>query len=147
MVVWSDRFTQMISVILRHMDTSECLVLEADYETLLCRFARARARGRGSWHAPFGSGHHVPGQSVEPHALACFTPGQRRGRATPCHWRPRVEHHPAQHEELRKQVAACPDATIAEHTEQWNASHSTCFSPSTVGRAIRRLALTRKKSH
>jgi transposase len=54
---------------------------------------------------------------------------------------------PAQADELRAQVAACPDATIAEHTEQWNTSHRTALSPSTVGRAIRRLNLTRKKSH
>jgi transposase len=60
---------------------------------------------------------------------------------------PKLSLPPAQDQELRAQVAACPDATIAEHTEQWNAAHGTTLSPSTVGRAIRRLALTRKKSH
>ena len=53
----------------------------------------------------------------------------------------------SQDEELRAQVAACPDATLGEHTERWNAVHGTSLSQSTVGRAIRRLELTRKKSH
>lgn len=53
---------------------------------------------------------------------------------------------PTQDEELQAQVASFPDATIAEHTERWNAAHSTSLSPSTVGRAIRCLGLVRKKS-
>lgn len=52
----------------------------------------------------------------------------------------------AHHEELRAQVAAFPDATLAEHTERWNAAHQTSLSQSTLGRAIRRLGLLRKKS-
>lgn len=52
---------------------------------------------------------------------------------------------PAQETELRAQVAAAPDATLAAHAAQWNATHGTTLSPSTIGRAIRRLAITRKK--
>ena len=53
---------------------------------------------------------------------------------------------PAQDEEVRVQVAACPDATLAEHAARWNGTHGTSLSQSTMGRAIRRLGLPRKKS-
>ena len=52
---------------------------------------------------------------------------------------------PALAQALRDQVTAFPDATLAKHTQRWNATHTTSLSPSTVGRAIRRLQLTRKK--
>jgi len=52
---------------------------------------------------------------------------------------------PAQEALLRAQVAAMPDATLAEHTAQWNASQGVTLSPSTLRRAITRLGLTRKK--
>jgi transposase len=52
----------------------------------------------------------------------------------------------AQDDELRAQVAAFPDAIIAEHAERWNAAHATSISQWTMGRAIRRLDLSRKKS-
>jgi transposase len=51
----------------------------------------------------------------------------------------------AQETELRAQVEAMPDATIPEHTQRWNATHATTLSQWTLGRAIRRLGLTRKK--
>jgi transposase len=51
-----------------------------------------------------------------------------------------------QHQELRAQVAAFPDATLAEHATRWNAAHATTISQWTIGRAIRSLGLTRKKS-
>ena len=53
---------------------------------------------------------------------------------------------PDQHEELRAQVAAFPDATLVEHATRWNAAHATTISQWTIGRAIRLLGLTRKKS-
>ena len=53
---------------------------------------------------------------------------------------------PAREAELRSQVLATPDATIAEHTARWNTTHTTRISQSTMGRAIRRLGLPRKKS-
>ncbi len=46
---------------------------------------------------------------------------------------------------VRRLVAATPDATLAEYTAQWNALHDTPISQWTLGRAIRRLHLTRKK--
>jgi transposase len=51
----------------------------------------------------------------------------------------------AQNEELRTQVATFPDATLAEHATRWHAAHSTNISQWTIGRAIRRLGLSRKK--
>ena len=51
-----------------------------------------------------------------------------------------------QHQQLRAQVAAFPDATLAEHATRWNAAHATTISQWTIGRAIRGLGLTRKKS-
>lgn len=53
---------------------------------------------------------------------------------------------PQHDEELRAQVTAFPDATLAEHAQRWNAARGTSFSQWTVGRAIRRLGLVRKKS-
>jgi transposase len=53
---------------------------------------------------------------------------------------------PDQHEHLRAQVAAFPDATLKEHATHWNATHATTLSQWTIGRAIRGLGLTRKKS-
>lgn len=53
---------------------------------------------------------------------------------------------PEQYEHLRAQVAAFPDATLAEHATRWNAAHSTTISQWTIGRTIRALGLTRKKS-
>jgi transposase len=53
---------------------------------------------------------------------------------------------PDQHQQLRAQVAAFPDATLAEHATRWNAAHATTISQWTIGRAIRLLGLTRKKS-
>jgi transposase len=53
---------------------------------------------------------------------------------------------PALDDAVRAQVAAFPDATLAEHASRWNAEHGTTISQWTIGRAIRRLGLTRKKS-
>ena len=59
---------------------------------------------------------------------------------------PEASFRPALDEELRAQVAAFPDASLPEHAEHWNAAHSTSISHWTIGRAIRRLGLSRKKS-
>jgi len=45
---------------------------------------------------------------------------------------------------LRIQLEACPDATLAEHLQQWNAAHPP-VSQSALVRAIRRVGWTRKK--
>lgn len=45
------------------------------------------------------------------------------------------------------QVLAFPDARLTDHAALWNAAHGTTLSLWSLGRAIRRLELTRKKSH
>jgi|JI10StandDraft_1071094.scaffolds.fasta_scaffold1021198_2 transposase len=52
----------------------------------------------------------------------------------------------AQEPALRAQVLAHPDATLAEHSAQWAATHGVRLSPATMCRAIARLRLTVKKS-
>jgi len=47
---------------------------------------------------------------------------------------------------LRAQVAAHPDATIAEHRRLWAVAHGAAPSRSTLGRALLRVGWTRKKS-
>jgi transposase len=53
---------------------------------------------------------------------------------------------PAQYAALQAQLDAHPDATFAQHADLWNAVHGTSLSQWTLGRAIRRLQWTRKKS-
>lgn len=53
---------------------------------------------------------------------------------------------PDQYPALRAQLAAHPDATFAQHADVWNAAHSSSLSQWTLGRAIRRVGWTRKKS-
>jgi transposase len=43
------------------------------------------------------------------------------------------------------QVRATPDATLVEHAAAWEKTHGVRVSQWTMGRVIRRLALTRKK--
>ena len=47
---------------------------------------------------------------------------------------------------LTAQVAAHPDATFAEHARLWEEAQGQTLSQWSLGRAIRRLAWTRKKS-
>jgi transposase len=47
---------------------------------------------------------------------------------------------------LRAQLQRHPDATLAEHASLWNAEHDMTLSQWTLGRSIRRLKWTRKKS-
>ena len=47
---------------------------------------------------------------------------------------------------LRAQVAAAPDATLAEHADRWEREQGVRLSASTVHRALARLAITRKKT-
>jgi transposase len=53
---------------------------------------------------------------------------------------------PAQEPTLRFQLDLFPDATLAEHAARWNADHGTQLSQWTLGRAIRRIGWSRKKS-
>lgn len=59
---------------------------------------------------------------------------------------PEATFTPALDQELRAQVTAFPDATLAEHAAYWNTAHGSSVSQWTIGRAIRRLGLSRKKS-
>ena len=47
---------------------------------------------------------------------------------------------------LRAQVAAHPDATLAEHCARWAADHGVVVSAATMSRAVARLGLPLKKS-
>lgn len=53
---------------------------------------------------------------------------------------------PDQYGALHAQLDAHPDATLAQHAALWNAAHGTTLSQWTLGRAMRRLNWTRKKS-
>ena len=52
---------------------------------------------------------------------------------------------PFAHASIGRLLELTPDATLAEHTEQWNELHDTPISHWTFGRAARRLGFTRKK--
>ena len=68
-------------------------------------------------------------------ALAPRTSPGRPARIGPAAW-------PA----LRAQLAATPDATLAEHAARWAADRGARVSVATMHRAIARLGWTRKKS-
>lgn len=51
----------------------------------------------------------------------------------------------AEEEGLRAQVAAAPDATLAQHCAAWEAAGKAAVSESTMSRALRRVGVTRKK--
>ncbi len=53
---------------------------------------------------------------------------------------------PTQEPVLHAQVAAHPDATLAEHCAQWAATQGVVLSPSTMGRTLQRVGLPLKKS-
>ena len=73
-------------------------------------------------------------------------------RAAEGHVRPRTSPGrparigPAAYAAVRAQVTALPDATLAEHAATWESSHGVGVSQWAIGRIIRRLQLTRKKS-
>ena len=70
-------------------------------------------------------------------AGASLTPGHSSGR-------PRAI--PADAEAaLRAQVAATPDATLAEHCATWQTTYGETISRAALQRALVRLGLTRKK--
>ncbi len=52
---------------------------------------------------------------------------------------------PTQHPALLAQVAAHPDATLAEHAARWEGATGVAVSPSTLSRLVRRLRVTLKK--
>ena len=52
---------------------------------------------------------------------------------------------PADRPALRAQVAARPDATLADHCARWAAAHGVRVSPATMSRALAKLGLPLKK--
>ena len=52
---------------------------------------------------------------------------------------------PDQETRLRHQVAAHPDATLAQHCQLWTTATGTTVSLSTMSLAVRRLGITLKK--
>ena len=66
-----------------------------------------------------------------------LTPGRSSGR-------PRMI-LTAQQELLTAQVAAQPDATLAEHCARWATAHAVAMSPTTMGRSLQRGGLPLKK--
>lgn len=51
-----------------------------------------------------------------------------------------------QEAELVAQLQAQPDATLAEHCQQWHVRHGVLVSPATMCRTLQRLGWTLKKS-
>lgn len=68
-----------------------------------------------------------------------LTPGQSPGRP------PTIG--PEQTARLRAQVAAHPDARLADHCAIWAQEHGVAVSVATMSRRIRSLGITLKKSH
>jgi transposase len=65
--------------------------------------------------------------------------------ALPRPWRPpRIGDGEA--EGLRAQIAAAPDATLAQHGARWEAERGVRVSVATMSRALRRLGITVKTS-
>lgn len=52
---------------------------------------------------------------------------------------------PAEYPALRAQLAAAPDATLAEHCQAWEQTHGVRLSLAAMQRTIARLNWTRKK--
>lgn len=52
---------------------------------------------------------------------------------------------PAQHPALRAQIAAYPDATLAEHADLWEAATGVRVSSSSLSRRFAKLRITLKK--
>lgn len=71
------------------------------------------------------------------HTQGTLTPGvsSGRSRAIP----------PAAHDQLIRQLARDPSATLAEQCAQWQRCTGVSLSPATMSRTIHRLGWTRKK--
>jgi transposase len=83
---------------------------------------------------------------VSPATVKRYLQRQAAGTLAPRHspGRPRVIAAAAE-PALQAQLAATPDATLAEHAAQWATDQGVTVSVTTVHRAIARLAWTRKK--
>ena len=75
---------------------------------------------------------------TQQHASGDLTPRPRPGRT------PRIG--PAQAAALDAQLAALPDATLAEHCARWQQDHGVAYSIAGMSRVLRRHGHTHKKS-
>lgn len=85
----------------------------------------------------FGVGRATVERYVRRHRIGTLAPRPSPGRP------PRIG--PEATGALRAQLEATPDATLAEHVEQWAREQGTTLSVTTMHRAIARLGWTRKK--
>lgn len=102
----------------------------------------ARAVAGGMSKAEAARRYEIGVSTVKRYAARQAAGALRPGRST---GRPRAL-DAAGEAALRAQVAAHPDATIAEHRRLWQADHGAAPSRSTLGRALVRAGWTRKKS-
>lgn len=71
-------------------------------------------------------------------ATSTLQPTPRPGRT------PKIS--PAQVDALAAQIAAAPDATLADHCAAWEQAQQESVSVATMSRTLRRLGITLKKS-
>jgi len=104
------------------------------------RVARAVAGGMRKAEAArrYELGLSTVKRYVARQATGALRPGQSSGR-------PRAL-DAAGEAALRAQVAAHPDATVAQHRQFWAAAGGATVSAATLGRALGRVGWTRKKS-
>ena len=75
------------------------------------------------------------------------TPQRTTGSLAPKrHPGPALRIGPTDQPALQAQVAAAPDATLAEHCTAWEQAHGVRVSPPTMCRALRRLGWPLKKT-
>src|SRR5690242_10874226 len=86
----------------------------------------------------FGVGRATVERYLRRHRAGALAPRTSPGRP------PRIG--PAAESALGAQLKATPDATLAEHAEQWARTQGVRVSITTMHRAIGRLGWTRKKS-
>jgi hypothetical protein len=115
------------------------------YETIFARSPQPRLGCARSWYATRNRGSHVLGQSPQSQTLAEDRRETDDLAPRPATGGPDLTISPEQEDALRAQVAATPDARLSDHAAQWNATHGITLSASTLGRAMRRLGITRKK--
>lgn len=85
----------------------------------------------------------VPDATIERWRRLARERGDLRARTSP--GRPRAI--PAEQEaDLRAQLHAQPDATLADHCQRWRETHGVEMSPATMCRTLQRLGWTLKKS-
>jgi len=103
----------------------------------------ARAVAQGMSKAEAARRYEVGLSTVKRYARRQEATGTLRPRPIP--GRPRALDAAAE-DTLRAQVAAHPDATLAEHRHRWADEQGRAVSRATLGRALVRVGWTRKKT-